>query len=114
MKKRPINLDDISRLQEWIILCLYQKELYGGQIPKHIEKASNNTRRVGCGSLYPALDDLERKGLIQSKWGEQRLAERKNARRKYYTLTSEGERIAHEIDDFSHQLKVINLPLDTI
>ncbi|MUG92793.1 PadR family transcriptional regulator [Scytonema sp. UIC 10036] len=96
------------------MLALYRKELYGLQIIKIIECASCNTRKVGYGSLYPALDNLENKGLVQSRWGDDKPQERHGARRKYYTLTHEGERIFTEINDFHRNLQSQDLPLEVI
>lgn len=114
MKKRTITIEDISRPQEWIILCLHQRELYGKQLQERIERASGGTRKLGCGSLYPKLKELEKMGLIQSRWGDEYLEERNGARKRYYTLTFEGEQIANRIGEFYQNLKSMSLPFEAI
>jgi DNA-binding PadR family transcriptional regulator len=43
---------------------------------------------IDHGSLYPALQRLERAGLISSDWG----TSENNRRARYYTLTRAGRR----------------------
>ncbi len=43
------------------------------------------------GTIYPALDKLERLGLARSKWEDGRVAQReKRPARRYYTITDRG------------------------
>ena len=45
------------------------------------------------GTIYPALDKLERLGLARSKWEDGRVAQRqKRAARRYYRITDRGTR----------------------
>ena len=60
---------------------------HGWAVAKQIQAISNDTLQVNQGSLYPALQRLELKGLIKSEW--QRTEE--NRRAKYYRLTPLGE-----------------------
>jgi PadR family transcriptional regulator, regulatory protein PadR len=55
-----------------------------------MEEASGGTRKMGIGTLYPVLHSLEKKGLIESRWGEEEKEERGGARRRYYKLTGAG------------------------
>ncbi len=87
---------DLSALEEHIITVLNVHELYGLQIIKAIEEASGGKRRLGVGSLYPTLHRLEKKGFIQSKWGDDRPEERGSARRKYYEITGLGRQVLQE------------------
>src|SRR2546428_10193251 len=41
---------------------------HGHGIAKHIQRTSDDVLQVEHGSLYPALQRLERAGLITSKW----------------------------------------------
>ncbi len=44
------------------------------------------------GTIYPALDRLERLGFAGSEWEEARIAQReKRPARRYYQITREGE-----------------------
>ena len=66
---------------------------HGWAVAKQIEATSDEILQVNQGSLYPALQRLELKGLITSEW--QRTEE--NRRAKYYQLTPLGqERLAKE------------------
>ncbi len=87
---------DLSALEEDIITLLDCNELYGLQIIKAIEEASGGKRKLGVGSLYPTLHRLEKKGFIQSKWGDDHPEERGGARRKYYEITGLGRRVLRE------------------
>jgi PadR family transcriptional regulator, regulatory protein PadR len=82
--------EHVSPREEIVLLILYDKELYGLQIPKAIESASNGRQKMGIGSLYPILHSLEAKELIESRWGDEERSERGGARRRYYQLTERG------------------------
>ena len=81
---------EVSRLEELLMSTLLNKELYGLQIGQAIEQASEGSHQIGIGSLYPTLHRLEKKRLIESRWGNERLEERSGARRRYYKLTELG------------------------
>lgn len=69
-----------------ILQVLHQKELYSLEIADAI-----NQDKMGFASLYPALHSLERKNLIESRWGDETPEKRGGARRRYYKLTKKGE-----------------------
>jgi transcriptional regulator len=59
---------------------------HGHGIAKFIQHGSDGVLLVEHGSLYPALQRLERQGLIASEWGES-----ENRRRaRFYRLTPAG------------------------
>jgi transcriptional regulator len=60
---------------------------HGWAVAQRIQEISNEVLRLNQGSLYPALQRLELKGLIESEW---RRTEQ-NRRAKYYALTPLGE-----------------------
>ena len=90
--------------EELVLLCLENRELYGLQITQAIEEASNGTKKIRIGSLYPTLHKLEKKGLVQSRWGDDKPEERSGARRRYYTLTSLGKATVTAIHEFRNNL----------
>lgn len=52
---------------------------------------------LGGGSVYKTLSRLERKGWIAGRWEDAEIAEaEKRPRRRFYTLTAEGERGVRE------------------
>ncbi len=103
-KKKDEIEYDVSPREELLLLALYRKELYGLQIPKAMEEASNGKRQLGIGTLYPVLHSLEKKGLIESRWGNEKREERGGARRKYYKLTGNGVATLEAIESFREGL----------
>jgi PadR family transcriptional regulator, regulatory protein PadR len=109
--KTPINstnsgetYEHVSPREEIVLLALYEKELYGLQIPKAIESASSGRQKMGIGSLYPILHSLEAKELIESRWGDEERSERGGARRRYYQLTKRGVTTLNAIQSFRSEL----------
>jgi PadR family transcriptional regulator, regulatory protein PadR len=62
---------------------------HGHQIAKHIKSTTKDVLQVEHGSLYPALQRLERKGWVASKW---EMAKDRNREFKYYRLTTAGKK----------------------
>jgi transcriptional regulator len=61
---------------------------HGHGIAVTIQRTSEDDLLVDHGSLYPALQRLERQGLIKSKWGVSDL----KRRARFYELTRAGRR----------------------
>jgi len=61
---------------------------HGHAIAKSIEQTSRDVLRVDHGSLYPALQRLERRGWITAEWG----TSEHNRRARYYRLTAAGRK----------------------
>ena len=81
---------EVSPREAAVLVALDGKELYGLEIPKAVEESSGGTIKMRIGTLYPVLRNLENKGLIKSRWGEEVYPERGGARRRYYSLTGNG------------------------
>jgi PadR family transcriptional regulator PadR len=62
--------------------------MHGWGIAQRIQQMSKGILEVNQGSLYPALQRLEKDGLISSDW---ELSEN-NRRARYYKLTASGRR----------------------
>jgi PadR family transcriptional regulator PadR len=62
--------------------------MHGYAIAQHIGRLSEDVLRVEQGSLYPALDRLQRKGWVKSEWRE--TPTKRQAR--YYTITAAGRK----------------------
>jgi DNA-binding PadR family transcriptional regulator len=72
-----------------VMLSLIIKEdLYGYEIAKRLKEKSNNLYSIGEGTLYPALQRLEKQELITSYWGDSE----SGGRRKYYNITEKGKK----------------------
>ena len=76
-----------------ILKVLSLEPMHGWGIIKRIQQLSQDVFQVNQGSLYPALQRLQKKGWIRSEW---RTTE--NSRRaRYYTLTTSGrEKLGEE------------------
>ena len=61
---------------------------HGHGIAVTIQRTSQEDLLVDHGSLYPALQRLERQGLIKSTWGTSEL----NRRARFYELTRAGKK----------------------
>ena len=66
--------------------------LHGWGISQHVQQISDGVLEVNQGSLYPALQRLEKDGLITSEWG----TTDNNRRARYYRLTTRGRRALGE------------------
>lgn len=73
-------------LEMLILQTLTLDAMHGYAIAQHIERRSEDVFRVEQGSLYPALDRLQRKGWVTSAWQESPT----KRRARYYTITDSG------------------------
>lgn len=71
-----------------ILRTLQLEPMHGWGISVRIRQISDDQLHVQQGSLYPALQRLERRGWIEAEWG---LSENKR-RAKFYSLTLLGRR----------------------
>ena len=86
-KDEPIDMLQ-GTLDLMILRTLLFGPIHGHGIAKSIERTSQDVLRVDHGSLYPALQRLERRGLITAKWG----VSENNRRARYYRLTATGRK----------------------
>ena len=88
-----------------VLQTLSMQPLHGYGIAQQIEALSDDALRVEQGSLYPALERLQKKGWITSRWGESPTGRRA----RYYTITAAGRRqLGAEITSFDAMLVAIN------
>src|SRR5678816_2774350 len=71
-----------------ILKTIALEPLHGWAIALRIRQLSNDVLQVQQGSLYPALQRLERQGWITADWG----ASENNRRARFYRLTAPGRR----------------------
>jgi transcriptional regulator len=77
---------------------------HGHGIATTIERTSEDLLLVDHGSLYPALQRLERAGLIQSEWG----VSDNHRRARYYKLTRAGrKKLAHETGKWERIVRAV-------
>jgi len=76
-------------LDTLILKSLALQPMHGRAVAVRIEQISRGVfRRVNAGSLFLAVQRLQRAGLIKSEWN----ATENNRRAKYYTLTEQGRK----------------------
>lgn len=86
-----------EKLDLLILKTLAAESLHGYGIGQRIEQRSGGVFRVTLGSLYPALQRLEKEGLIDAEWK----ASDNNRRARYYRITPAGRRrLAAEVEDW--------------
>ena len=87
-KDSPPNELLKGTLDMLILKTLSVQPMHGYAIAQHIERLSNGVFAVEQGSLYPALERLQTRGLLTSRWG----ASPTGRRARYYTITAAGRR----------------------
>ena len=80
-----------------VLKTLSLQAMHGWGIGQRVQQISDGVLEVNQGSLYPALQRLEKEGLITSEW---RVTD--NGRRaRYYQLTASGHRtLGTELDSW--------------
>jgi PadR family transcriptional regulator, regulatory protein PadR len=102
-KDEPIDMLQ-GALDLLILRTLIFGPMHGHAIAKSIERTSQDVLRVDHGSLYPALQRLERRGLIIAKWG----TSENNRRARYYRLTAAGrKRLTSETSRWERLIEAI-------
>ncbi len=69
-----------------VLKTLSLAPMHGWGISQRVQQISDGVLEVNQGSLYPALQRLEKDGLITSEWG----TTDHNRRARYYGLTPAG------------------------
>jgi len=81
--------DLVQGTLDMLILKIVALEpLNGWAISQRLKQISSDVLGVSDGSLYPALQKLERRGLIRSEWR----ASENNRRARFYSLTRPGRK----------------------
>jgi PadR family transcriptional regulator PadR len=87
-----------------ILKTLSMQPMHGYAIAQHIQRLSNGVFAIEQGSLYPALERLQNKGWLTSKWG----ASPTGRRARYYTITAAGRRrLGEKVSSFDRVLAAI-------
>lgn len=87
-----------------VLKTLALQPMHGYGITVRLEQMSQGTFRINAGSLFVALQRLERAGLIKSEWK----ATENSRRAKYYILTQNGRRrLGNETREWGRQVAAI-------
>jgi transcriptional regulator len=71
-----------------VLKTLSLEPMHGWGISQRIQQFSEGVLEVNQGSLYPALQRMEKAGLITSAWG----VTDNNRQARYYRITASGKR----------------------
>jgi PadR family transcriptional regulator PadR len=103
----PRKSDLLPGTLEMLILKTLDRNdepMHGYGIALYIKQISRDVLRVEEGSLYPALQRLAVKGLVNGTWRESDTGRRA----RYYKLTSAGRKqLVEEVADFEKLLEAI-------
>lgn len=105
-KPQPTRSEVLKGTLDMLILqTLTVQSMHGYGIAQHIEHLSEDVLSIEQGSLYPALERLQKKGWVKSKWGESPTGRRA----RYYTITAAGQRqLGEELSSFDRVLGAMN------
>ena len=86
----PANQSEALRgsIDLLVLKTLSLAPMHGWGIGQRIQQITGGELEVNQGSLYPALQRLEARGLITSDWR----ASENNRRARYYEITASGAR----------------------
>ena len=88
MTPRP-HIDALRGSLDLLVLkTLSLEPMHGWGISQRVQQISEGVVEVNQGSLYPALQRLEKDGFVTSEWG----TTENNRRARYYRLTPAGSR----------------------
>src|ERR1700739_1648474 len=103
MPEKPSDLVQ-GTLDMLILKTLALEPTHGYGISVRIEQISNGVFRLNAGSLFLAIQRLERDGSIDGEWK----ATENNRRAKYYVLTKKGQqRLSSETREWGRQATAI-------
>jgi PadR family transcriptional regulator len=84
---------------------------HGYGIAQYIQRVSDDTLRVGEGSLYPALQRLLLEDWVTAAWG----TSGSGRKVRFYKITPSGRKqLRHELDRFAFLVGGINRILEAI
>ena len=88
-----------------VLKTLSLAPMHGWGISQRVQQISRGVLEVNQGSLYPALQRMEKAGLITSAWG----VTDNNRQARYYRITASGRRaLGAEVARMEATLRVAN------
>jgi PadR family transcriptional regulator PadR len=77
----------VGAVSLWLLLLLSERPMYGYEIIRELEKRFSGYWKPKTGTIYPALEKLEKSGLVKSRMEfRERVPDR-----KHYALTEKGQ-----------------------
>ncbi len=97
-------------LDMMVLKILSLEPMHGWGISERLGRYSGDVFRVNQGSLYVALDRLQRRGWIGAKWG----TTANNRRARYYSLTRAGRaELTRAAAQWGRTSRAVDLVMDT-
>ncbi len=105
--KKPAKLSPLD--EDILILLKAQGKLYGLQILNclNLEREERLGRKISFGTLYPALNRLEKKQLVKWEWGDENEVSG-GGRRKYYEISNFGQWTLQAVQNYRKSLVLQN------
>lgn len=110
---RPKYIQQLTKgVTEPLLLYLINEiPMYGYQIIKELEKRTTGYFKLTGGTIYPALQRLEKKGLVIGKW--QQITQRQG--RRYYQVTKKGqETLVNRLSEWKDFSMMVNMLMGEI
>lgn len=93
-------------LDMMVLKVLSLEPMHGWGISERLGRYSGSTFRINQGSLYVALDRLQRRGWITAAWS----VTENNRRARYYSLTRAGKtQLAHAFEQWARASEAVDL-----
>jgi transcriptional regulator len=93
-----------------ILKTLSLSAMHGWGISQRVQQMSDGEFAMNQGSLYPALQRLEKDGLITSEWG----VTDNNRQARYYRITAAGRRaLGREVESWKRFAAALDAVLRT-
>jgi len=108
-RQHPLEPDALRGSVDLLILkALSLEPLHGWGIGLRLQQFSEGRLEVNQGSIYPALQRLEHRGLIESDWR----ASENNRRARYYSITRLGRKaLGEEVAKWRRFAETVSLVL---
>jgi PadR family transcriptional regulator, regulatory protein PadR len=96
-------------LEMLVLQTLTIQAMHGYAIVQHIKRLTDDALHIEAGSLYPALERLEKKGWVTSRWENSPTGRRA----RYYTITVAGKKqLGKEVSGYERAVWAIARVLD--
>ncbi|MFA1819345.1 PadR family transcriptional regulator [Virgibacillus oceani] len=88
-----------------VLQLLNERDMYGYELVKEMDRRSEHNLQVKEGTLYPALHKMEKQEYIACYWQHRE----KGPARKYYRITDQGKEMLEErIAEWFRYVQVMN------
>ena len=92
-----------------VLHTLTIQSMHGYAIVQHIKRLTDDALEVEAGSLYPALERLQKKGWLTSRWEPSSTGRRA----RFYTITAAGRKqLGQERSEYDRAVWAIARVLD--